>query len=119
MHIDISVKPGLKIRIWLSLQNIPLDQDPSQQEVFDFSALSMSSQPSTSSNTTTPTPSGRAGANKGKGKAVSSDDTEESTSTPGHGQSQKGKNWSERDSILLVEAWVHHEGTKKCVYAFY
>ena len=76
----------------------------------------MSSQPSTSSNATTPTPSGPARANKGKGRAVSSD-TEES-STPGLGQSQRGKNWSERDSILLVEAWAHREGTKKCVYYF-
>jgi len=82
----------------------------------------MDSRPSTSSNAITPTPSSsgrRAPANRGKGRAVSSD-TEESASTAARqpGQSQRGKNWSERDSILLVEAWGHRDSTKKCAYAF-
>jgi hypothetical protein len=49
--------------------------------------------------------------NKGKGKTVSSNDTsEESSASKG---SSRGKNWSERDSLLLLEAYLHVEGKKR------
>lgn len=54
--------------------------------------------------------------NKAKGKAVTPDESsEESGASKG---SSRGKNWSERDSLLLFEAYLHIESKKKRTYSF-
>jgi len=40
----------------------------------------------------------------------------EGSVTPGPGTVQRGRNWSERDSILLTDAHVHTEQSKRGTY---
>lgn len=51
---------------------------------------------------------------KDNGNPINPNDTSEESSASK--SSSRGKNWSERDSLLLLEAYLHIEGKKRRIY---